>query len=60
MAQMTILQKKYNLETYNPVDDYGIFYESLPIFGGKKIRECNDEIIELLKENKSLLFSENY
>ena len=52
--------KKYNLETYNPVDDYGRFYESLPIFGGKKIRECNDEIIELLKENKSLLFSENY
>ena len=52
--------KKYNLEIYNPVDDYGRFYESLPIFGGKKIRECNDEIIELLKENKSLLFSENY
>ncbi len=52
--------KKYNLEIYNPVDDYGRFYESLPIFGGKKIRECNDEIIELLKENKSLLFSEKY
>ena len=52
--------KKYNLEIYNPVDDYGRFYESLPIFGGKKIRECNDEIIELLKESKSLLFSENY
>ena len=52
--------KKYNLEIYNPVDDYGRFYESLPIFGGKKIRECNDEITELLKENKSLLFSENY
>jgi len=52
--------KKYNLEIYNPVDDYGRFYESLPIFGGKKIRESNDEIIELLKQNKSLLFSEKY
>ena len=51
---------KHNLEIYNPVNDYGIFHDSLPIFGGKKIRDCNDEIVELLKENNSLLFSEKY
>ena len=51
---------KYNLEIFNPVDDFGKFIESLPIFGGMKIRESNDEIIALLDKNKSLLFSENY
>ncbi len=51
---------KYNLEIFNPVDDYGNFKSSLPIFGGMKIRESNDEIIKLLKDNGNLLFSEDY
>ena len=51
---------KYNLEVFNPVDDYGKFIPSLPIFGGMKIRESNSEIIKLLQDNGSLLFSENY
>ena len=51
---------KYNLEIFNPVDDYGRFIPSLPIFGGMKIRESNDHIIQLLIDNKCLLFSENY
>ena len=51
---------KYNLEVYNPVDDYGKFVDELPIFGGMKIRESNDEIIDILKEKNRLLFSENY
>ena len=51
---------KYNLEVYNPVDDYGKFVDELPIFGGMKIRESNDEIIDILEEKNRLLFSENY
>jgi len=51
---------KNGLEIFNPVDDYGKFVTNLPIFGGMKIRESNDEIIKLLQENKCLLFSENY
>ena len=51
---------KHNLEVFNPVDDYGKFIPNLPIFGGMKIRESNDEIIKLLEDNESLLFSENY
>ena len=51
---------KYNLEIFNPVDDYGKFVPNLPIFGGMNIRESSDEIIKLLQENKCLLFSENY
>ena len=51
---------KNNLEVYNPVDDYGRFIEALPIFGGMKIRDCNEDIIALLKKNDCLLFSEDY
>ena len=40
---------KHNLEVFNPVDDYGKFIPNLPIFGGMKIRESNDEIIKLLE-----------
>ena len=32
----------------------------MPIFGGMKIRDCNDDIIALLKKNDCLLFSEDY
>ena len=51
---------EHDLEVYNPVDDYGRFKESLPIFGGMKVRESNEEIVSLLKKNEALLFSEDY
>ena len=51
---------KHDLEVYNPVDDYGRFKESLPIFGGMKVRESNEEIVSLLSKNDALLFSEDY
>ena len=51
---------KHNLEVFNPVDDYGRFLPNLPLFGGMKIRESNDEIISLLQKKDCLLFFENY
>ncbi|GIR42546.1 MAG: hypothetical protein CM15mP53_04620 [Ectothiorhodospiraceae bacterium] len=51
---------EHDLEVYNPVDDYGRFKESLPIFGGMKVRESNEEIVSLLNKNEALLFSEDY
>ena len=33
---------------------------SLPIFGGMKVRESNEEIVSLLNKNDALLFSEDY
>ena len=51
---------EHDLEVYNPVDDYGHFKESLPIFGGMKVRESNEEIVSLLNKNEALLFSEDY
>ncbi len=51
---------EHDLEVYNPVDDYGRFKKSLPIFGGMKVRESNEEIVSLLNKNEALLFSEDY
>ena len=51
---------EHDLEVYNPVDDYGRFKESLPLFGGMKVRESNEEIVSLLNKNDALLFSEDY
>ena len=51
---------EHGLEVFNPVDDYGRFKENLPIFGGMKVRESNEEIVSLLNKNDTLLFSEDY
>jgi isoleucyl-tRNA synthetase len=49
----------YGLEVYNPVDDYGRYYENVEFFGGMKISEANEavnakltEVGALLKESK--------
>ena len=50
-----IVGKKYGLDIYNPVDDHGIFYKDLPLFGGMKVTEANEKIIEHMKKNGSLV-----
>jgi len=47
--------REYGLEVLNPVDDYGIFKENLPVFGGKNIFKANPEIVEHMRENGSLI-----
>jgi len=49
----------YGLEVYNPVDDYGRYYDNVEFFGGMKISEANaavnaklTEVGALLKEGK--------
>jgi len=49
----------YGLEVYNPVDDYGRYYDNVEFFGGLKISEANvavnaklTEVGALLKEGK--------
>ncbi|MDR0454161.1 MAG: isoleucine--tRNA ligase [Deferribacteraceae bacterium] len=46
---------KYNLEVFNPVNDYGVFKQELPIFGGKKITDAGVDIVKLIKENGTLI-----
>lgn len=48
---------KYNLEVLSPVDDNGVFYANLPLFGGQPIWQANTEIITLLQEKGALLHS---
>ena len=49
-----------NLEIFNPVDDQGKFINSLEFFGGMPVRDANDKIIKILKQNNKLLFEEKY
>jgi isoleucyl-tRNA synthetase len=52
-----IIGNRYKLEVFNPVDDFGAFKADLPIFGGKKIKDANVEIIRLMDENGTLITS---
>ena len=51
---------KNNLEVFNPVNDKGVFVDSLEIFGGMHVRKANTPIIEELTKNKRLLHHEKY
>jgi isoleucyl-tRNA synthetase len=44
---------KNNLEVFNPVNDKGLFIESLELFGGLHVRKANDPIIKCLIDNHS-------
>ena len=46
---------RYGLEAYSPVDDNGRFDPSVEKFGGQSVFEANRQIIQVLKENGTLL-----
>jgi len=51
---------KNNLEVFNPVNDKGVFIESLELFGGLHVRKANDPIIKCLIDNDKILHHEKY
>ncbi|MCI0602035.1 isoleucine--tRNA ligase [bacterium] len=51
---------KYGLEILNPVDDKGRFYPDVKFFGGQFVFDANPKIVQHLKENGMLLYSEKY
>lgn len=55
-----IIGKQYGLEIYCPVDSAGRFTSDVEHFAGENIFKANPKIVELMRENGSLLFSENY
>ena len=55
-----VIGKEYGLEIYCPVDNAGRFTPEVEHFAGENIFRANNEIVELMRENGSLLFSENY
>src|SRR5215213_9103238 len=55
-----VIGKEYGLDVYCPVDAAGRFTSDVEKFAGENIFRANNEIVELMRENGSLLFSENY
>ena len=50
-----VVGQQYGLEVDNPVLGDGRFREDLPLFGGQKVFEANDEVVKVLKERGRLL-----
>ncbi|MEA3362202.1 MAG: isoleucine--tRNA ligase [Thermodesulfobacteriota bacterium] len=46
---------KYDLEIYNPVDDYGRYRQDLELFGGMKLKDANPAVNKKLTEVGALL-----
>lgn len=49
---------KYQLPMDNPVAGNGLFIESTPLFAGQHVKKVDSVIIELMRENKSLIIQE--
>lgn len=52
--------KTYGLDVYNPVDSSGKFIAEVEHFAGQNIFEANPKIVEFLRENGKLVFTEKY
>jgi isoleucyl-tRNA synthetase len=55
-----VIGKAYGLDIYCPVDNAGRFTSDVEHFAGENIFRANNQIVELMRENGSLLMSENY
>ncbi len=55
-----VIGKQYGLEIYCPVDNAGRFAPEVEHFAGENIFTANAKIVEFMRENGSLLMSENY
>jgi isoleucyl-tRNA synthetase len=55
-----VIGQRYGLEVYCPVDAAGRFTSDVEHFAGERVFEANPKIVELMKREGSLLFSEDY
>ncbi|HDH17166.1 MAG TPA: isoleucine--tRNA ligase, partial [Gammaproteobacteria bacterium] len=53
-----IAGRKYGLKVDNPVAGNGVFVEGTPLFAGEYVFKANAHVVEVLQEQKALLFSE--
>ena len=51
---------KNNLEVVNPVNDKGVFVDTLELFGGLHVRKANGPIIDCLREKDNILNHDKY
>ncbi len=52
--------KRYGLEIFSPVDDYGNYIPDLPKYGGLNIKKAEEVIIKDLKNSGMLVAEENF
>ncbi len=55
-----VIGKEYGLDIYCPVDNSGRFTDEVDTFAGENIFRANQKIVDHMRANGSLLFSENY
>ncbi len=55
-----VIGNKYGLEVYCPVDNAGRFQQDVEFFHGQQVFEANPLIVDFMRENGMLLFTENY
>jgi isoleucyl-tRNA synthetase len=55
-----VIGKKYKLEIYCPVDNAGRFTSEVERFAGERVFEANPKIVEFMRGEGVLLFSEDY
>ncbi|HXD32741.1 MAG TPA: isoleucine--tRNA ligase [Pyrinomonadaceae bacterium] len=55
-----VIGKRYGLDIYCPVDNAGRFANEVAHFAGMSVFEANPKIIEFMREQGVLLFTENY
>ncbi|HSK63770.1 MAG TPA: class I tRNA ligase family protein, partial [Pyrinomonadaceae bacterium] len=55
-----LIGKRYGLEIYCPVDSAGRFTPEVEHFAGQRVFDANDKIVEFMREQGVLLFSEKY
>jgi len=50
-----VVGKLYNLEVANPVGANGVYLEDTPLLAGQHVFKANASVVELLKENNTLI-----
>ena len=53
-----IVGQRYGLPVNNPVDNYGRFFENVPLVGGLSVWKANEVVVQQLQENGLLLKQE--
>ena len=55
-----VIGKRYGLDIYCPVDNAGKFTSEVEHFAGQSVFEANPKIVDFMREQGVLLFSEDY
>ncbi len=55
-----VIGQRYGLEVYCPVDNAGRFLPEVEHFAGERVFDANPKIVEFLREQGALIYTENY